>query len=146
MEDRPAKGFLLLGFCVHRAWRLSSYWRCASHSSGVQLPSGAMWFWKVQTDSHLQSGLEVSPTGSSLLKWFPWQIGVFCFWRLLDLPVFGCSCTFVFSGGEVQIGTTRPSVTFVLQKLPGFATPSSQSLVTAQRPKYNMWPCQVRVC
>lgn len=69
LEDRLAQRCLLPGFCVYRAWGLPSCWRCTSYSPGVQLPTRALWLRKVQTNSHLQSGLEVSPT-SILLKYF----------------------------------------------------------------------------
>lgn len=68
VEDRFAQGDLLSGFCVYRAWGLSSSWRCTSNNSGVQLPTRTLWFRKVQTNPHLQSGLKVSPTSISLLS------------------------------------------------------------------------------
>lgn len=62
MEDRLAQRRLLPDFCVCRARGLSSCWRGTSYSPGVQLPARALRLRKVQTNSHLQSGLEVSPT------------------------------------------------------------------------------------
>lgn len=65
VEDRLTKGCLLPGFGVYRDWGLSSSWRCTGCSTGVQLPTGALWFGEVQTDPHQQSGHEVSPIDMS---------------------------------------------------------------------------------
>lgn len=61
MEDRLAQRCLLPCICVYRAWGLSSFWRGTSYCAGVQLPARALWLWKIQTNSYLQSGLKVSP-------------------------------------------------------------------------------------
>lgn len=148
MEDRFAKGYLLPGFCVYRAWGMSSYWRCKSYSIGVQLPTGALWFRKVQTNPHLQSGFEVSPISMSLLKYlfsYILYISMLLMYNLIPnyyLCLYVClfrvlhiQYTLLISGEGLQIGTTRLLVTFVPQKLPGFAILFSHWSPKAQRPK-----------
>lgn len=62
MEDRLAQRRLFLSLCVDRTRGLFFFWRCTGHCSGVQLPAGALWLRKVQTNSHLQSGPKVRNT------------------------------------------------------------------------------------
>lgn len=136
MEDGSTAGDVFSGVCVYRAWGLSACRGHQSYSHGIQLLTGALWLWQVQTHPHLQSGPEVSiyswlsHTDTHTLNYFVHRNESMSVWSH-----FLCC----FSGGDLQSGITKHSDTFAPPKLLVFVIPSSRSKQMVQKQKFE--PC-----
>ncbi len=144
MEDRSATGDVFSGVRVYWAWGLSTYRGHQSYSDGIQLLTGALWLWQVQTHTHLQSGPEVSKyssrththTHTHTHKWNSLTVAAFFF----SMNTRQCgNILHFFSGGELQNGITKHSDTFAPPKLLVSAIPSNQSTQKVQKQKFE--PC-----
>lgn len=134
MEDGSAEGDVFSGVCVYRAWGLSACRGHQSYSDGIQLLTGALWLWQVQTHPHLQSGPEVS-----IYSWLSHTHTRNYFVRRSESMSVWSHFLCCVSGGDLRSGITKHSDTFAPPKPLVFAIPSSRSKQRVQKQKFE--PC-----